>query len=169
VFVLVSSLIILTQSSCILNSDTKEPIEDFIEAKPFIITVSLYRYSNELYLFRLKTDGTLEVLFADRYINLIDPQNEEMDIVKSDSKVLSQDQLVKLNQIVNQIQDYESNRRTVRGYWDVVVKFEDEIFRFTYGDANDKKLDELITMLIDISPFEIVNDAGLIIDPVELE
>ena len=190
------AMIVISLSACKLNSDKKEPIKvepievepievepieiepieiesietESIEVDPIEVTISLFRYSNELYLFRLKIDGTLEVLLADRYINLIEPQNIEMDIVKSSSIMLSQDQLAKLNQIVRQIQDFEPNRSIiVRGAWDVVASIGGEICNFTYGVAKDKNLDELVTMLIEISPVKIVNDAGLIIEPVELE
>jgi len=140
-----------------------------------MVTVALYRgpselhiLQSEIYIFQLKSDGALEVFYGDRFADdFIDPKN--INLVKNERKVLSEDQLVQINQKINQIKNSEFEENLVRHGWNAIIKCSGKSYRFAYGRANDKNHDELVTMLIEISPFEIVNSAGHVVEQVIID
>ena len=133
-----------------------------------MIKVVLVRTSKEIYLFDLKTDGMLEVLSGDRYMDdFTDAQN--INIIKTESKRLSDEEFMELSEVISKIQDFKPSKGVIRSAWDVIIKLDDRTYRFTYGNASDKNLDELITYLIELSPFDIVDIAGNPVQPVKLD
>lgn len=132
------------------------------------IKVALFRTSTEIYLFKLESDGTFEVLSGDRYTDDFTDSNN-IDVVKTESKILTEYQLTELNQLLSQIQNFEQSDRVVRGGWEVIINYDGEKYRFTYGAAKDKNLDAFVTMLIQNSPFKIADNAGNAVNPVKVE
>jgi len=150
--------IVLTLSACGHN-------ENDFDGDLIMIRAILYRGPREIYLFDLRYDGILAVLSGDRYVDdFTDPKN--IDIVKSDNIVISEDQLLLFNQKIHHIQNSEFDGGFARGAWNVILICVNETYRFSYGRANDEIFDGLISMLIELAPFEIRDNAGRAVKPI---
>jgi len=151
-------IIALTFSACALEKNDYE--EDLT-----MIKVVLYRGPTEIYLFELKMDGMLNVLSGNRYINdFTNPRN--IDIVKSNSILLSEDQLLFFNQKIELTQNSEFSGGFVRGAWNVKILLGDEMYHFSYGSLNNENFNKLVTMFIEMSPIEIVDRVGRAVRPI---
>jgi len=140
----------------ILTSCTQTKINDGGEVESRVIRVELSERSEEGYLFQLESD-VLKVTKGIR--GLIDIEDEDLIEKERYGELrLSEDQSTELWSLVDQLEFFDSRETIVFGAWVVKAAMGDRRVETTYGIAEDKELDELVTKLIEISPIEIIDE-----------
>ena len=137
-------------------------------------------WSRGTYIFRLFSDGNLEVFFGKEYTgelfskiirfpdgsfsiyeNFDDFINQDyLVIIESGSTIISSEQLIQFKEKIKQIKEkgYETNGGIARGngIWKVILRIKTDKHVFIYGLARDEIFDEIVDMLIEVSPIEII-------------
>lgn len=160
--IILAIILAITLSSCIIYENQTSS-----KGGDIMLRAALYRDFTGIYIFVLGYDGTLEVFSGEGNVsNTTTP--EDIDIIKNDNIVLSEEQLAQFNQIISEIQGSIPEGGFARGAWFAKIELDDATYRFAYGMANDENLDKLVTMLIEASPFEIVDNTGRTVEPIAI-
>ena len=157
--ILILLFILITLLACVHdNSSNKDEYT--------MIRVVIYELSTGAYLFELNSNGKLRAIFGDGFTD----SNTNLRITntaKDEIKIISENEFAQLLQKINGFPDFEVEQgmRTYGRLWRVVIEYENKTHRFIYGRSTEKVLDELVSMLIEVSPFEVVDYRGDIIFP----
>ena len=173
-------IIVLDLSACNIGSKNK------FEGETIMLEVLLDKIAHirdpvmiGTYIFRLFSNGNLEVFFGEEHISgfysrirrftddaFLIHQNFDnfinsnyLVIIESGSVIISSEQLMQFEEKINQLkEESEPAGSPVMGIglWRVILRVGNKKQGFIYGVARDETLDEIVDMLIEVSPVEVI-------------
>ena len=142
------------------------PAQSDPEGNSMIYAVLSSPYSQS-YFFTLNKDGTYIVEKGDG--SLEDLMDDNIKQTTTSQTNLDNANYNEIIEIADNLGEFDGNENIVFDYWTASICYNQSTMYFTYGCSKNKNYDLLVTKLIELSPLDVVDPYGNIIEPAQLE
>ena len=176
---LFSFLIVLLLSSCIYCTFEKDNIGDI---KEYIDDEYEYELSQECeiniifnlygrnYLVKVDITNKIMLMYSGEKIYFGKLNNSRLgNITKREEIELSDSDLEKMERLVLLIETFSPNDICMSGMYEITIGTSERQVSYVYGNARDPELDEIISWIIEKSPFMIIDNYGNEFKPIDIE
>lgn len=156
---IMGTILIFTASTsldCLASRKINVKSTDNFKIQPIIVAIFPSGSYNKTYLFKLKSNGTLEASFGDRKNDNIYATQLYSTKEKKNKKLTAQE-LKQIVRIVNEIKKMKDIRSRIDGFdsWSVNILIGKKVFNFNINEHQEDNLGKLIQLIMKDSPIKV--------------